>query len=213
MIVASELLVATGVFSLIIGLVISGGTALRDLGHFTGPPLDTVKAIVVPFAEGLFASGLAPLLASLLRQIEVLQYGVDDSSRDGAEPDLPTLTTKVQEAIAALDSFSTAWKRCETILDGAGATLKISADTYAQAAQRVDKALTSLSDDIDKAAGTSLKDFNAKTNSTARSLEIMTSKTKAFSDAASEGTTLLTGLQRLIESVTNFVRPDDRARP
>jgi hypothetical protein len=213
MVVAAELLIAMGVFSLITGIVISGIGVLRDFSRFAGSPFQILQVVVVPFGEGLFASGLAPLLASVLRQIEVLRYGLDDGRRDGDEPDLPGLAVKIREATASLDSFSAAWKRCETMLDGAGATLKAAADTYAQAAQRVDKALSGLAGDIEKAAGASLNDFNSRTKATTKSLEDMTVKTKAFSDATVEGTTLLTGLQNLIESVTNFVRPDDRMRP
>jgi hypothetical protein len=326
MVVASELLIALGIFSLITGIVVSGVAILRDVSGLIGSQLRTA---LVPFGEGLLASGLAPLLASILRQIEVLRYGVDDSARSDNEPDLPSLAAKVTQVAAALDDFAAAWKRSEVIVEGASTTLMASADVYARAAQQIDKALTGLAEgieragvratsDIDKAltglaqnidatcarvpneidraltglaadirrtsarmpdeidnaltglvegikiAGASmpreiekaltglageiktagvrvvgeldstssglsdlldraknglssfqdraekgLNELNGKTNATASALQDLTTKTRAFSNAATEGTTLLTGLQKLIESVTNFIRPGD----
>jgi methyl-accepting chemotaxis protein len=213
MLVASELIVAFGVFSLITGIIISGVAVLRDVSRFTASPLQVLQFVLVPFGEGLLASGLAPLLASVLRQVEVLRYGVDEGSARDGEPDLPGLTAQVREATAALDTFAAAWKRCETVLDGAGGTLKTSADTYAKAAQRVDKALTDLSKEIEESSRAPFKEMNARAAATAKALDELTRNTTAFSDAAVDGTHLLTGLQKLIEAVTNFVRPDDRPRP
>lgn len=267
MVVASELLITLGIFSLITGIIISGIAALRDVNGLTGSPLRLLRTVLVPFGEGLFASGLAPLLASMLRQIEVLRYGADDSARSADEPDLPGLADKVREAIKALDDFASAWNRSEVVLKGASATLMASANTYASAAQQIDKTLTSftvgitatgarmaseidkaltgiangietsgtrvareldntgkgLNDSLDRAtkgvngildrAGKGLSDLNGETNATGKALEDLTVKTRAFSNAAMDGATLLAGLQKLIESVTNFIRPGDTRAP
>jgi hypothetical protein len=267
MVVASELLIALGIFSLITGIVISGVAALHDVYRLAASPWRLLQTVLVPFGEGLFASGLAPLLASMLRQIEVLRYGSDDSARGDDEPDLPGLADRVKEAIKALDDFAAAWNRSQVILEGASATLMTSASTYARASQQVDEALTGLAGDIAKSSargaggidkalsglseeiktsgtrvarelgstgdslnesldrvtrevdgildrtGTRFSDLNGKTDVTARALEDLTTKTRAFSNAATEGTTLLTGLQKLVESITNFIRPADARTP
>ncbi len=267
MIVASELLIALGIFSLITGIVISGYAALSNIYVLSGSPWRLLQTVLVPFGEGLFASGLAPLLASMLRQIEVLRYGIDDGARIGDEPDLSGLANRVREATKALDDFAAAWNRSRGILEGASATLMTSANTYARASQEIDKALTGLAGDIagsstrgaeeiDKAlsglsekieisgahvarelgrtgdslnesleratsgvdgildrAGSRLSDLDGKADVTVKALEDLTNKTRAFSSATTEGTTLLTGLQKLIESVTNFIRPGDARTP
>jgi hypothetical protein len=74
MTVAAETLVALGVFSLIAGIVLA---VIATPGLHITPSNNTLadfEPLLIPFAEGLFASAAAPLLATLLRQIEVLKY-------------------------------------------------------------------------------------------------------------------------------------------
>jgi hypothetical protein len=267
MIVASELLIALGIFSLITGIVVSGFVALHNVNTLTGAPWQLLQVVLFPFGEGLFGSGLAPLLASVLRQVEVLRYGSGDTAATDGDIDLPGLAAKIRETINALDDFASAWKRSEVILAGASSTLATSADIYARAAQNVEKALIALAADIEKSsasgaktidivfsefskgvgisgsrvarelgtggdsineslgraakgfdgildrAGTRFDELNKKTNTAASTLNELSIKTRAFSDATTDGTTLLIGLQKLIESVTNFVRPGDSRSP
>jgi methyl-accepting chemotaxis protein len=267
MLVASEIIITFGIFSLILGIVISSIHALQDTPKLVEAPFQILKVALVPFAEGLLASGLAPLLATLLRQIEVLRYGVDSTAERENEPDLQGLADKVTQVIAALDDFVGAWRRSEIIIKGVSETLIASADTYSRAAQQIEEALNGLAigiqttgkratDDINgslgrlsaemetisakvpahienavlslagdlRGAGASvvgelrktstglnnlLDRANNQVSTVARAFEDLAAQARAFSNAASEGTTLLTGLQRLIDSVTNFVRPAD----
>jgi hypothetical protein len=80
MTVAAETLVALGVFSLIVGIVLAA-IAMPGLNISAGAvTLADFKPLVISFAEGLLASALAPVLATLLRQIEVLKYAPHSES-------------------------------------------------------------------------------------------------------------------------------------
>jgi hypothetical protein len=208
MVVASEMLIAFGVFSLILGIIVSGVTAFRRFEVRNELSVQVLWAALTPFAEGLAASGLAPLLASILRQIEVLKYGTEEEVRRSGEPDLPGLVDKVDAVKKALDDFAVAWSRSKVILEGASGTLMASADTYERAAKKIDETVGDLNASLDRAED-SLSSLDAKSDAVADALEELATKTAAFSTAAKEGTTLLTELQKLIESVTNFIRPAD----
>lgn len=126
MLVAAELLIAYGIFSLLLGLFI-GLIRLRQPG--TGPMLESLPPeLLSTFAGGLFGAGLATLLSAILRQIEVLLYpagadgpggGGDFSSMSRLSAALERATGAANELTKALGSGAAAGSRLATDLDKA----------------------------------------------------------------------------------------------
>jgi hypothetical protein len=103
MTVAAETLVALGVFSLITGIVLAVITTPSLHVTASNGTLQDFEPLLIPFAEGLFASAAAPLLATLLRQIEVLKYA--PHSEDSSSDQLNRLRRDVETAATALSQL------------------------------------------------------------------------------------------------------------
>jgi exonuclease VII small subunit len=220
MIVASELIIALGILSLIVGIVISVWFALRGTPRdFT---FEGLRPLLAPFAEGLLAAGVAPVLATVLRQIEVLKYGgsKDDDSTPEAEleAELEALKDRFREVTVTLNNFVAACERSQATFEKSATSFNSSADTYEGAAATIQRALGHLGDVATTESGRlragleaiskALNAYEEGLAQAARGMNGLTDETRRFQVAAKEGATLLEGLRTVIESVERFIRPD-----
>jgi uncharacterized protein YoxC len=140
--IAAETLVALGVFSLISGIVLAifaTRGSVDDIlqGRISSSDLDL---LLTSFGEGLLASAVAPVLATILRQIEMLKYAPHPSSASGDPLDvLRSDADKVAKALSQL--------RIET-----EAATKHTA-SFTKAARSILDSLNALSSDISNARG------------------------------------------------------------
>jgi len=217
MLVASELIIALGVFSLIIGIFIAVVFALQGTRDLQGFNLEAMRPFLLPFAEGLFAAGLAPLLAAALRQIEVVKYGSSDDSASTPEDELEGLKEKFRELTAALNNFIATCERSQTTFERSATTFNRSTDTYETAAAAIQGALGQLGEiatsesrrvavGLDKVSE-KLGAYEERLSQSSREMSGLTEETRRFKAAAGEGTTLLAELHKIIESGERFIRP------
>lgn len=242
MTVAAETLVALGVFSLITGIVLAvlAAPGLQITAGNSAPA--DFEPLLIPFAEGLFASAVAPLLATLLRQIEVLKYPSHSEGVSSGEH-LDHLKHEIESAVKALSqlrieteaatkntaSFAKAAKSileslndlAANIKDAKGiipTTLSLVAREIGTAGPSVTAALNTTADNISTASGrvaaglagasSSLDNFTTKLVSGTETTKQMTEELGRLSKDAHATTGILKRLQELIESVTNFIRPE-----
>jgi hypothetical protein len=242
MTVAAETLVALGVFSLIAGIVLA---VIATPGlHITAgnSPLVDFEPLLIPFAEGLFASAAAPLLATLLRQIEVLKYAPHSEGGssgeqlnrlkhdvDSAAKALSQLRIETEAATKNTASFAKAAKSIVDSLNDLAAnmkdakgiiptTLSFVAREIGSAGPGVTAAFDTAADNIRTGGGrvsaafaatsSSLDDFTTKVASSTETTKKMAEELEGLSKDAHATTGVLKRLQQLIESVTNFIRPE-----
>lgn len=216
MIVASESIIAFGIFSLVLGLVMSlnfASSTTLDLSDLT---FEALRPLMVPFLEGLCAAAVAPALATVLRQYDALS-AADEGELIGG---------------SAVPGGSGFFKRLEILeerLNRAVAGAERLAASCEQGAERIEAAVESLADST-AGLGDSIAEQQARfaasatasegelaglSRSVAESrgaLEALTGETRALKAAATEGTTLLNGLAKLIASIDRFIKPDDSDR-
>lgn len=217
MLVASELIVALGVLSLIIGIFIAIVFALRGTEHLQQFTFDSMRPFLMPFADGLFAAGFAPILAATLRQIEVLKYGIDGDD-ESSKDELESLNARIREVSAALNNLVSACERGQMIFEKAALTFNKSVDVYESAAADIQSSLRTLGDAATSQSGRLTNGFDAVGNSlgpfekslaqSLRAVDGLTEATHRYKGATEEGVTLLEGLRKLIASVERFIRPD-----
>ena len=222
MIVASESIIAFGIFALICGVVIAATFTLQRVDLTHGLSLDVLEPLLTPFAEGLIAAGVAPLLATMLRHIEVLRYG--DEGDDEATPqaaleaELQNLRNEVRAATASLHELVSASERSQAMFERSATSLGKSTDAYEAGVARTQAALDHLGDVV-KTAGKGfetrldavsehLEAHEKQLSRSAREMDGLTEATRRFKAAAEEGATLLNGLRAVMESVERFIRPD-----
>jgi hypothetical protein len=260
MTVAAETLVALGVFSLITGIVlavIATPSAHITIGSSTLPELEP---LLIPFAEGLFASAVAPLLSTLLRQIEVLKYAPypeSDSSgkelnrlrreADSAAEALNKITTATETASKNVATFAEATKSvvgglndvAKNIKDAKGmipaaltvvasgidssrsgvmASFETTADNIRTGGNQVSVAFDTTAGNIRTssaqvsaafaATSSALGDFTTKAASSTETTKNLALELEGLSKEAQTTTGILKRLQQLIDSVTDFIRPE-----
>src|SRR5262245_14775758 len=173
MLVAAEILIAYGIFSLLLGLFIALNE-VRSAGQLTID--EAFRRLLPPFAGGLFGTGLATLLAAILRQAEVLLYSTSGSggiSLDGGAVALGRAASAAEKLATAMEAGAAASSKLTTSLTqadeetqklgGALGTAKSQTDTLAEASGRLNHSMR-------------------------------------------DGQTLLDGTAKLIESVNRFLR-------
>jgi hypothetical protein len=242
MTVAAETLVALGVFSLITGIVLAVIAAPNlYLAAGNGTPRD-FEPILVPFAEGLFASAVAPLLATLLRQIEVLKYAPHSETgpsaeqwsrlkrhadsaakalsqlRIEAEAATKNMTSLADGTKSIVDSFNDIGKNIENAKAIIPTALSVAAKEIGGSGRVVTAAFETAADNI-RASGSrvstafaatssALDDFATEVTSSAETTKQMAGELERLSKGAEATTGILNRLHQLIDSVTNFIRPE-----
>ena len=215
MVVAAEAIIAFGIFSLVLGLVMSLNFATQAAPALDELSLETLRPLTIPFLEGLCAAAVAPALATILRQYDALS-GTEEEAVMAGSPvaggsgffqRLEALEQGMTRAVEGAERLATVCEsgaaKVETALgklsestDGLGDSIKSETERLAGAA---------------KGGAVGLQELTAKAGESKTALEALTTETQAFKEAAAESTTLLTGLADLIESVERFVKPDRKA--
>jgi hypothetical protein len=222
MVVASESIIAFGIFALICGVVIAAVFTLPRIDLARGFSLEALRLLLTPFAEGLIAAGFAPLLATVLRHIEVLKYGAATDDAVAPEVEMKVeLENLRKEALAATKSFNDLIAACErsrAIFERSATSLNKSTDAYEAGVEKIQAALGRFGEVIKEECSTietSLGTLNARLedneNQLSRSTQEMidlTEATRRFKAAAEEGTTLVEGLRSVVESIERFIHPD-----
>jgi hypothetical protein len=260
MTVAAETLVALGVFSLIAGIVLAViATPSLQITGGNGTLAD-FEPLLIPFAEGLFASAAAPLLATLLRQIEVLKYAPHSEGGSSGEQlnhlkhdvdstakALSQLKIEAEAATKSITSFAKAAKSivdslndvADSIKDAKGmipsvlsfvarelsnsgpgvtAAFNAAADNIRTSGGRVSAAFDTTADNIGTSGGrvstafaatsSALEDFATKVATSTKITKEMAGELEKLSKDAEATTGILKRLHQLIDTVTNFIRPE-----
>jgi len=222
MIVASELIIALGILALICGIIIAVIFTSQSIDISRGLSFETLRPLLTPFAEGLFAAGFAPVLATLLRQIEVLKYGVEHedaaASKDAVHAELQTLRNEVHATTESFKNLAAACERSQAIFENSAASLDSSTDACTAGMAKIQTALGDLGSVVEAAGDgfqsgignitARLKDHESQLSRSTQEMNELAEATRRFKAATEEGTTLLNGLRAVIDSVERFVHPD-----
>ena len=109
--VAAETVVAFGVLALILGLVTAVGPLLGQAGAALTFDGETLKRLGAPFAQGLVAAGIAPVVAVLVRTAAAERDEMGDSQIAAAEA--------LRQAMAALAAEMNAARSAAAMLNSA----------------------------------------------------------------------------------------------
>lgn len=218
MLVAAELIIALGILSLILGIISAVFFAFHDVAVNAGFTPEVLRPLLSPFAVGLFAAGVAPVLATTLRQIEVLKYSGAKEGESTPETELEGLRAGIREATVVLGNFTAACQRSQAVFEKSATSFNKSAATYEAATVRIETALRHLADVAGAEAGRVAASLEAMTKNisiyekkvalAAHEMGTLTDATVRFRTAAEEGATLVGGLQKVIDSVERFIHPD-----
>lgn len=206
--IAAESVVALGIFSLILSLVV----ALYGISDFVTEmarrelAMEDVRRISVPFIEGLLAAGIAPFIATLLRHFEASymavesgETGMTEAAREaaGLANELRNATAVIaglnKELTATKGSFESAFMGAVAAAGSLASALETETERLKFALQRVQGEATGLADASEKsriavsAFGTSMAGLSA---------------------SSTDARELLDALGKLIESIERYVRPD-----
>lgn len=222
-VVVSEQIIAGGIASLIGHVTYAVISAGVDLGGSTEVPVAKIMGAAHIFAEGLACAAIAPLVAMVVR------FADDPSARVNEELDhltqaavamnefskkVSTLGRKMERFAnamdtsvigyeAAVDNVMNAFKRFEgdirahsgsvtSELDGLDAKVRILADT-----------LERTTADLRRVGG----DVSSVYVAADDAIRGLAGRTKELGDSMQSSTELLRGLQELIASINDFVRP------
>lgn len=233
LLVAAETIIGIGIGSLVIGLSIGMFRILLDPPEFQEQlSLKSLRPYLFPFAGGLMAAGLAPLLAIWLRIMEADRVGRADATES------PTAADKFTGLIAEFDRFTGKVKIATDSLHGLTETFKHSGDEWHAAGKRVDAAIGSLATSIESRTADVERDidefrravaggregiaktaerlakagerFDAAAKIAGDAMRNLGEQTELFKEKLRDGTRLLDGLRELIASVERFIKPDGR---
>lgn len=230
MTVAAETLVALGVFSLITGIVlavIALPSARITMGTST---LADLEPVLIPFGEGLFASAVAPLLATLLRQIEVLKYAPQSRNKssleelerlrhalkreaDGISGALSKIKNEAENAGEKVKAFSEVAKSIVEGLEGLSKKIKTEAASVEDALSSVAVHIRAGGEKVSSAfasTSTALNDFKTEATASAEAAKNAAVQLTDLSTKAQMSASLLQRLQELIDTVNDFIRPERR---
>lgn len=218
--VASETIIAFGIVSLVLGLVVGVYQAMSIDEESIVFSTATIRILASPFVEGLFTAALAPVLAMVLRQInhaDTVASGVTGGDPVTMTADLTNdfkeLADQIKSATHEMNAlcgviansandYKTALGRVNSALMGLGSTVEGEIDPLKSALSGGSKELEEFRKGISSGKGMfdDLQDSSKKTSET---LSEMNKATK-------EGTDLLKGLAKIIESIENFIKPDPK---
>ncbi len=213
MTVAAEVMIAIGIFSLISGLTISLLNAFFKMEAGIAFDMEALRPIITPFVTGLFGAGVAPLLATILRQVEVLVFA-DPSAGDGEglDEELQALGNQVRATTEDLRKLSDKIRKVgeaaantETNLEALGDAAKASASKHTEAAAGVEIASTKSAAALD-AYGKSATAARTKTDELSEGL-------KSLRDRANDSGALLAEFNKVIEEIRNFIRLSEAGPP
>lgn len=191
-IVASETMVAFGVFSLVSGLSsILLALILGRIGSVSGP---NGLLVFLPFVEGLATAGLAPIFAMLLRiRVAELETEIDPTGdMAGLASATADLTSAVKAANVAVETFQKSTTSAGTAATGLASSMKSEADKWGLALQE---------------GQAHVKTFGEATRISSGEVSQLASATENLRRVSSEVSTLMEELSRLIAAVERFVEP------
>ena len=197
-VVAAEAMVAFGVFCLVSGL--SAVLILTTFGKINGAALAAGNfSSFMPFVEGLFTAGIAPIFAMLLRiRVAELEEDIDTtgdlSSLARATSDL---TNQMKAASAAVESLQKGAGLAGAATVGLAGSMKSEADKWGLALQE---------------GQAHVKTFGEATRSGSGDVTALATATLQLKEASQDVSSLLEELSRLIASVERFVEPRTKAK-
>ena len=195
-VVASEGIVAFGVFALVLGLASIGARFVFGLTDLSAGD-DAALTNFFPFIEGLITAGFAPLFAIFLR----LRIAEMDSAPDavGDIHDLSRatadLTRQMLAAKRAIDTFGSGADAAGRSTAGLASAMKSEADKWGLALQE---------------GRGHVQAFGNATREGGTSVAALAAETSRLKAAAADAGNLLEELARLIASVERFVAPASR---
>jgi hypothetical protein len=205
---AAETIVALGIFSLIISVAVVLLNVSEFLTEIASRDLsiEDMRRFAWPFAEGLTAAAIAPIVATLLRHVESNismvesgEAGMATAAREAETlaAELKAMTGNIQSINAELAGTKGAFEKALGSAVKATGTLSATLETEAErlkvALQRVQAEATGLANASQKGRiavdelGTGLSELNASTK---------------------DARELLDALSKLIESVERYIKPD-----
>lgn len=209
--VPAETIVAFGIFSLVIGLAVGLSRPLIEGLDISQLTLDQLRPIGLPFIHGLVAAACAPFVAMLLRNYEADALAAAEAGASAFDirdanvklaRELETAQANVSRLNAALaastDKFG---ESLQTTVDGADRLSKglvVAANSIGGASDALTNRLKHLESTL-----------RGADDSASEAAQALAELRRASTDAR----ILLDALATLIESVNDFVGPDDRRRP
>lgn len=202
--VASDAIITCGIASLILHVAIAGNYVDTELARHKGFSEDIVRQVARVFAEGLACAATAPVIAMVLRFMEVRKSRIAET-----EPPLD-----VAQALGDFTQRASGMARSMTALSAA---IDDSAEGYQGAASRVATSLEALATGVQGRSTVIIEQLaeleeriRALNESVARSSDEFAqvgSQIEDFSGKLRTGGALLNGLRDLIGSVDRFIRP------
>jgi hypothetical protein len=221
-IATSELVIACGIASLLLHVVIAGVHISDELVNGREFSEQTVRAAVLIFSEGLICAAVAPVIAVVIRVLE-------GRERAAAGISSPSDVGKI------LEEFAKRSAGMAQNMERLSNAIAVSAERYEGAALRASTALEALATDIQakadgvglelsalqsqaKVFGSSMADATTEVRKAGveasttfgainDSMQSLGKRLDEFSDKARSGSALLDGLRELISSVNRFIRP------
>ena len=194
--IASETMVAFGIFCLVLGLASIISRLLLGMFDFTAVQTGKSEGLLgfLPFVEGLVTAGFAPFLAVLLRITIAEGEGHIDPTGDLTELASATaaLTRSMNAAGGALEIFTTGTAAAGTSTKGLATAVKTETDRWGLALAEGQAHVKSLGEAASQGRG---------------ELAGLASETHKLMSATRETATMLEELSRLIEAVERFVAP------
>ncbi|MGJ4904944.1 hypothetical protein ACQR0V_25480 [Bradyrhizobium sp. HKCCYLS2058] len=205
---AAETLVALGIFTLIISIMVVLLSVSEFMIEIAGRDLtlDDMRRFAWPFAEGLGAAAIAPFVATLLRHIEANQTSIDtgDSALADAARDAANLAEELRLATAKFRTMNTELTSNTDALKTAIAGSVKAATSLATMLQTESERLqVSFQRMQAEATGFGIAIEGSRVSAAGLATDLLTLKS-----SSKEATELLDALGKLIDSVDRYVRPD-----
>lgn len=194
-VVGSEVIVAFGVLSLILGLVVGLSSVFRAAGSAAAIDVGTMAvAAGQPFLIGLLTAGVAPMLAMVVRlrcaeDLVAVDLAGETAALAGATE---ALTKRLRAAEAIVGKLAVAMT--ETMVSSQKLATALEVDGG--------RLRTSLLE-----SGGGLKQFGVAAGETGTAVQLLGGATGRLTASSAEATTLLDELGRLIAAVERFVAP------
>ena len=216
MIVASESIIAFGIFSLVLGLVMSLNFASEAALELSEITLSNLRPVMVPFLEGLCAAAVAPALATVLRQYEALSDAEEGTLLGGsAVPGGSGFFQRLEQLDERMNRAVAGAERLAASCEQGAERIEAAVESLAEATAGLGETIAEQQAQFAESATTSEAELRSLGQSVAESrgaLEALAGETRALKQAASEGTTLLEGLAKLIASIERFIKPEQERR-
>lgn len=238
LILASESIVAYGIFSLVTGLAITVFLSQQSSLKFSELSAETLVDLLWPFLEGMVTAALCPFLALVVRGFENTEGSPasDVGSSESAAAEFARLSKRLVAVCEKFEGLETALnglsqsikdesKRISKANEELATTIETGADGLKDPLDnfgtRLQSASTKAKTDIET-FGTSIKDQAEELKTKVEPLKAqlaalataVNNTQKPMSDlgpSATDARVLLDGLSSLIKSVEKFIKPDQTA--